>query len=63
MATFEATEDTTLSPGDVVEVKLKHLDPADGFSASLQAEPGFEPISSVAATDSSVPMKANECRP
>jgi polysaccharide biosynthesis/export protein len=46
--TFEANDDTTLSPGDVVEVKLKRRDAGDGSSTSTQAEQSVEPISSVA---------------
>jgi hypothetical protein len=48
MVTFEATNDTTLSPGDVVEVKLKRRAAANAPSLSTQAVRGFDPISSVA---------------
>jgi polysaccharide export outer membrane protein len=48
MVTFEATDDTTVSPGDVVEVKLKRHDSGVGSSTSTQAERSLEPISSVA---------------
>ena len=60
VVTFEVSDDATLSPGDVVEVKLKRHDTEDGSSAdgssasidgssaSTQAELSAEPISSVA---------------
>jgi polysaccharide export outer membrane protein len=37
MVSFEATSETTLSPGDVVEVKLKRHDPAGMDSPSTEA--------------------------
>lgn len=49
VVTFEATDDTTLSPGDVVEVKLKRRASGDGLSTSIQADQGLEPISPVSA--------------
>lgn len=48
MLTFEATNETTLSPGDVVEVKLKRRDSGSGPSLSTQAARGVEPTSSLA---------------
>jgi hypothetical protein len=48
MVTFEATNDTTLSPGDVVEVKLKRRDAENLSSPSTQAVRSFDPMSSVA---------------
>jgi polysaccharide biosynthesis/export protein len=51
--TFAATDDTTLSPGDVVDVKLKQRDyggdAGDGSSTSTQAERSVEPASSSVA--------------
>jgi len=35
--TFQATEDTTLLPGDVVEVKMKRQVPGDGLQTGTQA--------------------------
>lgn len=46
--TFEATDDTTLSPGDVVEVKLKRHVSGDGSSSSTEAARNLEPISTAA---------------
>jgi polysaccharide biosynthesis/export protein len=48
IVTFEATVDATLSPGDVVEVKLKRRDSRDLPSISIQAVRSLEPTSSVA---------------
>jgi polysaccharide export outer membrane protein len=49
MITFDATEDMMLSPGDVVEVKLKRRVPESLPSLSTQAILGLESNSSVAA--------------
>jgi polysaccharide export outer membrane protein len=54
VVTFEVTDDTTLSPGDVVEVKLKRSASGDGSSPSTQASRNLEPISSVAESGESV---------
>jgi len=54
VVTFEATDDTTLSPGDVVEVKLKRGASGGGSSPSTQASRNLEPISSVAESGESV---------
>ena len=48
MITFEATEDMMLSPGDVVEVKLKRRISDSAPSLSTQAIRELDPISSVA---------------
>jgi polysaccharide export outer membrane protein len=48
MVTFEATNETTLSPGDVVEVKLKRRAVENLPSLSTQAVQSFDPTSSVA---------------
>jgi len=48
VVTFEATDDTTLSPGDVVEVKLKRRDAENLPSPSTQAVRNLDPSSSVA---------------
>ena len=45
MVSFDATSETTLLPGDVVEVKLKRRDPGDGSSPSTQAMRILEPTS------------------
>ena len=48
MVTFEANNETTLSPGDVVEVKLKRRDSENVPSLSTQAVRSLDPSSSVA---------------
>jgi polysaccharide biosynthesis/export protein len=48
MVTFEATNETTLSAGDVVEVKLKRRDAGNGPFISTQAVRSLDPTSSVA---------------
>jgi polysaccharide biosynthesis/export protein len=48
MVTFETTDETMLSPGDVVEVKLKRRDSGDVFSPSTQAVRSLDPTSSAA---------------
>jgi len=48
MVTFEATNDTTLSPGDVVEVKLKRRTSENVPSPSTQAGRSLDPTSSMA---------------
>ena len=48
MITFEATEDMMLSPGDVVEVKLKRRISDSAPSLSTQAIRELDPTSSVA---------------
>ena len=48
MITVDATDETMLSPGDVVEVKLKRRHSDNVPSLSTQAIRGLDPISSVA---------------
>jgi polysaccharide biosynthesis/export protein len=48
LTTFDATEETMLSPGDVVEVKLKRRAGDSAPSLSTQAIRELDPISSVA---------------
>jgi polysaccharide export outer membrane protein len=48
MVTFEATDETMLSPGDVVEVKIKRRVPDNTPSLESQAIRELDPISSVA---------------
>ena len=45
MVSFDATSETTLLPGDIVEVKLNRRDPGDGSSPSTQAMRILEPTS------------------
>ena len=47
IVTLEATVDTMLSPGDVVEVKLKRRDSRNLPSVSTQAMQGLDPTSAV----------------
>ena len=48
MVTFDATEETMLSPGDVIEVKLKRRVSDSAPSLSTQAIRELDPASSVA---------------
>jgi hypothetical protein len=47
LTTFEATDETMLSPGDVVEVKRKHRDPGALPSILNQAAQSPEPAAFV----------------
>ena len=50
MVNFDATNETTLLPGDVVEVKLKRRDPRDMESPATEAarDMGLDPTSILA---------------
>lgn len=48
MTTFDATEETMLSPGDVVEVKMKQRISGNDSTLSTQAIRELDPTSTIA---------------
>ena len=48
MVSFDATNETTLEPGDVIEVKLKRREPGDLWSLPTEAARSLIPNSSFA---------------
>ncbi|MGH6825793.1 polysaccharide biosynthesis/export family protein [Methyloceanibacter sp.] len=57
MVNFEATGETTLSPGDVVEVKLKRHDPGSFESPSTEAARDMGPSPASLAEESASPAR------
>ena len=54
MVSFDATNETTLEPGDVIEVKLKRREPGDLWSLPTEAARSLIPNSSLAQGTASI---------
>ncbi|MGH9548056.1 MAG: hypothetical protein ACRD3W_01725, partial [Terriglobales bacterium] len=62
IGTFEAGDDTMLSPGDIVEVKMKvkHTDPGDGLPQWTRAEQVQDMLSPVTGSSEPGPAEVTE---